>query len=154
PVLTLLGLPHRRQSGYARAVPGDFALRRLFCCAARLAALAGLVLPATGPFGPAAGNPQGAVVMGGSAQIVQTSPSRLDINQTSNRAVIDWKSFSIGTGEQTNFVQPSATSLAVNRVTGDQASTIAGRLNANGQVVLANPNGILIERNSRIDAAG
>jgi filamentous hemagglutinin family protein len=121
---------------------------------ARPAAVAALVLLATGVSGPAAANPQGAIVVGGSAQIVQTSPTRLDINQTSNRAVIDWQSFSVGAGERTNFAQPSASSLAVNRVTGADPSDIAGRITANGQVVLVNPNGILIQRDSRIDAAG
>ena len=84
----------------------------------RLAGTAGFVLLQFGLAEPAAANPQGAVVMGGAAQIVQTTPSRLDINQSSNRAVIDWRSFSVGTGETTNFNQPSSSSLAVNRVTG------------------------------------
>src|ERR1043165_9573310 len=110
---------------------------------ARFAGTAGLALLASGFGGPAAANPQGAVVMGGSAQIVQTSPSRLDINQSSNRAVIDWRSFSVGAGATTRFNQPSASSLAVNRVTGANPSDIAGHISANGQVVLVNPNGIL-----------
>ena len=119
----------------------------------RLAGAAGLVLLEFGFVEPASANPQGAVVAGGSAQVVQTGPSRLDINQSSNRAVIDWRSFSVGAGEQTNFNQPSAASLAVNRVTGANPSDIAGRITANGQIVLVNPNGILFERGSRVDAA-
>jgi filamentous hemagglutinin family protein len=97
-----------------------------------------------------AANPQGAVVTGGAAQIVQTTPSRLDINQSSNRAVIDWRSFSVGAGETTNFNQPSSSSLAVNRVTGANPSDIAGHITANGQIVLVNPNGIVFQRDHEL----
>ena len=40
--------------------------------------------------------------------------------------------------------QPSASSAMLNRVTGSTPSSIAGQLNANGQVYLVNPNGIAI----------
>ena len=95
--------------------------------------------------------PQNGTVAGGSATITQTSSTQLDVTQTSNRAVLDWQAFSIGANETTNFHQPSTSSVAVNRVTGVNPSSIAGHLNANGQVVLVNPNGILFTQTAQVN---
>jgi filamentous hemagglutinin family protein len=108
-----------------------------------------LALCATG----AAANPQGGVVKAGSATITPNG-SRIDVIQSSPRAVIDWRSFSIGTGGHVDFKQPSAASATLNRVTGPQASAILGRLTANGTVFLVNPNGILIGPGAKIDVGG
>ena len=62
--------------------------------------------------------PQGETLRDGQATVVRTSASRLDILQASNRAVLDWQSFSIGTGGHVNFQQPSASSSILNRVVG------------------------------------
>ncbi|MCU0868199.1 MAG: filamentous hemagglutinin N-terminal domain-containing protein [Burkholderiales bacterium] len=69
-------------------------------------------------------------------------------------AVIDWGSFSIGTGETTRFVQPSVTSAVLNRITGGDPSQILGTLTSNGQVFLINPNGIAFGPNAVVDVAG
>ena len=103
--------------------------------------------------GTAYANPEDGTVVSGDATIVQTSNTRLDIYQTSDQTMIDWRSFSIGADEHTNFYQPSSTSLAINRVTGNTTSEIFGRLTANGQIMLLNSNGILFGPNSRIDVA-
>ena len=101
----------------------------------------------------AAANPQGGVVKAGSATITPNG-NRLDVIQSSQRAVIDWRSFSIGAGGQVNFQQPSAASATLNRVTGPEVSAILGRLTANGTVFLVNPNGILIGPGAKIDVGG
>ena len=101
----------------------------------------------------AAANPQGGVVKAGSATIAPNG-SRLDVIQSSQRAVIDWRSFSIGAGGHVNFKQPSAASATLNRVTGPEMSAILGRLTANGTVFLVNPNGILIGPGAKIDVGG
>ncbi|HYD99898.1 MAG TPA: hypothetical protein VEH84_10980, partial [Alphaproteobacteria bacterium] len=67
---------------------------------------------------PAWANPQQGTVVAGSAVINSTSPTRIDILQSSDRAIIDWRSFSIAAGEQTVFHQPGAGSVTLNRVTG------------------------------------
>src|ERR1700749_1566733 len=51
-------------------------------------------------------NPVGGNVSAGSATITQ-SGNTLQINQSSNKAVIDWSSFNIAPGEITQFNQPS-----------------------------------------------
>ncbi|BAE52577.1 filamentous hemagglutinin N-terminal domain-containing protein [Paramagnetospirillum magneticum] len=98
-------------------------------------------------------NPQGGAVTQGSATISQPDPKTVQINQSSDRAIIDWKSFSIAAGETTRFIQPSSSSMTLNRVTGDQVSQILGNLQANGRVVLVNPNGIVFGAGSKIDVA-
>jgi filamentous hemagglutinin family protein len=101
----------------------------------------------------AAANPQGGVVKAGSATIAPNG-SRLEVVQSSQRAVIDWRSFSIGAGRSVAFKQPSAASATLNRVTGPEMSAILGLLTANGTVFLVNPNGILIGPGAKIDVGG
>lgn len=63
----------------------------------------------------------------GSASIHSTAGGT-EIVQASDRAVINWNSFSIGEGELTRFIQPSARSVVLNRVTGGPFLTaISGR---------------------------
>jgi filamentous hemagglutinin family protein len=112
-------------------------------------ALAGTALVAISSVGMA--NPKGGVVNAGTATIQNTSPNQLDIVQSTNRAVIDWQSFDIAVGERTNFQQPSTASMTLNRVHAPDPSTIAGQLNANGSLVLINPNGVVFSRGSQVN---
>ncbi|MBF0325573.1 MAG: filamentous hemagglutinin N-terminal domain-containing protein [Alphaproteobacteria bacterium] len=116
-------------------------------------ALAG-VLPVLALTAPAArANPEGGSVVQGAATITQTNPKTVTVNQTTDKAVINWRSFSIGADETTRFNQPSSSSTTLNRVTGDQVSKILGNLSANGKVFLVNPNGIVFGAGSKIDVA-
>ena len=99
-------------------------------------------------------NPTGGNVVAGSATIENGAPGTLNVFQQSNRAIIDWRSFSIASGETVNFLQPSANSVTLNRVLGNDPSAIFGRLNANGTVMLVNPNGIVFGPTSRVDVGG
>ena len=102
----------------------------------------------------AAANPQGGSVVGGAATIVETTPGNLEIRQATDKAIINWQSFSIGETERTHFAQPNASAIALNRVIGGDPSHILGRLSATGQIVLVNPNGVLFGPNATIDVAG
>lgn len=62
-----------------------------------------------------------------------------------------WQSFSIGAGETTRFVQPSSSSMALNRVYGGTRSMIEGRLEANGGVILVNPAGITVTKSGVVN---
>ncbi len=97
--------------------------------------------------------PEDGRVVRGQASITTTDQGVL-VTQTSKRAVIDWRSFSIGGGETVRFQQPSARALAVNRVSGGERSVIDGTLTANGRVMLSNPAGITFGPTSRVDVAG
>ena len=102
---------------------------------------------------PLHANPQNGVVVAGQAAISQ-SPGYTQINQSSDKAIINWQGFSINANEQTHFQQPSSSSITLNRVTGNQASQIMGKLSANGQIMLLNPAGIIFGPNSKVDVAG
>jgi len=116
----------------------------------RVTLLTALATLATG----AASNPQDGEVVRGSATITSTSPGRLDILQTTDKAVIDWREFSIGAAEHTHFQQPDREAVALNRVTGYQRSEIYGKLSANGRLFLINPKGILFGQSAQVDVAG
>ncbi|MEQ8349696.1 MAG: filamentous hemagglutinin N-terminal domain-containing protein [Sneathiellaceae bacterium] len=104
--------------------------------------------------GPLHANPEGGVVVGGQAVISAPDSSTVRIDQGSANAIINWQRFDIGTGEAVQIHQPSASSALLNRVTGSQeASRLLGRLTANGQVMLVNPNGVMIGRDAVIDVA-
>jgi filamentous hemagglutinin family protein len=98
--------------------------------------------------------PQGATVASGQVRIGTPAGNSLTISQTSSRAVVDWDSFSVGAGASVSFVQPNAGSAILNRVTGTTSSTIAGRITANGQVFLVNPNGIAITPSGSVQVGG
>lgn len=98
-------------------------------------------------------NPQDGVVSSGNATI-SSSGSTLNIRQSTDRAVIDWRSFDIGAGETTRFYQPSSGSITLNRVNSSSPSFIDGNLIANGNVFIVNQNGVLFGQNSRVDVNG
>jgi filamentous hemagglutinin family protein len=94
--------------------------------------------------------PTGGQVVGGTGQISQ-SGNTLTVTQNSNRLATDWQSFNIGAGHSVNFVQPNAQAVALNRVLGSDVSVIQGALNANGQVFLVNPNGVLFSPTAQVN---
>ncbi|HSH93841.1 MAG TPA: filamentous hemagglutinin N-terminal domain-containing protein, partial [Roseimicrobium sp.] len=98
-------------------------------------------------------NPEGGTVQSGAASIT-SAPGRVTVNQTSERAVVNWKGFSIDSGETTTFVQPSSKAAVLNRVTGNSISRLNGTLNANGQVYLVNKSGVVIGKSGRVNTAG
>ena len=107
-------------------------------------------------FGPAHAQnilPSHGVVTSGAASIGQSGGS-MTVNQTSPRAIVNWGSFSIGPANGVTFSQPNASSAILNRVTGSTTSTIAGKLQANGQVYLVNPNGIAITKTGAVQTGG
>jgi filamentous hemagglutinin family protein len=96
--------------------------------------------------------PTGGTVVGGSATIA-SSGARLDINQTSGRAAIDWNTFNIGSDAHVHFQQPAG-GVALNRVLASDASQIYGRLTSTGQVFLLNPQGIYFAPGAQVDVGG
>lgn len=97
-------------------------------------------------------NPVNPTVMAGQAGF-NTAGNTLTVTNTPN-AIINWQGFSIGPNETTRFIQQSAASAVLNRVTGGDPSQILGALQSNGRVFLINPNGIAFGAGSRIDVGG
>ncbi|GBU17865.1 MULTISPECIES: MBG domain-containing protein [Methylobacterium] len=120
----------------------------------RLARLLPLLLAGTALTSPASAGelPQGGSVAYGSVGIGQPAGNRLSIQQSSQTAIVNWQGFSIGQGARVDISQPNANAAILNRVTGSTPSTIAGQLNANGQVYLVNPNGIAITPTGTVQA--
>jgi filamentous hemagglutinin family protein len=96
--------------------------------------------------------PQGEQVQAGAATF-DRSGAALNI-RTSDRAIINYQSFSIGAGERVNFLQPGAQSITLNRVTAPNPSQIFGTLTSNGHIVLANPYGIYFQSGSVVNVGG
>jgi filamentous hemagglutinin family protein len=97
--------------------------------------------------------PAGGQVAAGQATI-STLGSTMNVTQASAKAILDWTSFGIGAKETVDFCQPSASSVALNRVVGTSASAIYGHLEANGQVFLVNPNGVYFAPGAQVDVGG
>ena len=98
--------------------------------------------------------PTGGVVASGVAAISQSgSPGQTTttITQSSGQTSLNWQSFNISKGETVNFIQPSANAVAVTRIADVQGSQILGQLNANGQVWLINPNGLLFGKDAQVN---
>ncbi len=93
-------------------------------------------------------------VVAGQATIQQVSPTTLSIAQASDKAILNWNSFSIASNEAVHFIQPSVSSIALNRVIGVDPSVILGQLQANGRIFLINPNGILFGAGAQINVGG
>ena len=97
--------------------------------------------------------PQGGNITHGSGTI-GTQGNTTSILQNSNQLIIDWNSFNINSNEAVNFNQPSANSVALNNILQYDASRINGQINANGQVVLINPRGLIFGSGAEINTAG
>ena len=97
--------------------------------------------------------PQGGQVVSGAAAISQ-SGNVTQIDQSTQKAAINWQGFSVGANEKVNFNQPNASSVTLNRVIGNERSVIEGALSANGQIFLINSNGVLFAKGSSVSAAG
>lgn len=98
--------------------------------------------------------PTGGAVIAGQASIATPAPNQMQITQGSDRAVIGWQSFSIGSGASVDIRQPGAGSISVQQVQGNDPSRIFGQLSSNGRVVIANPNGIWFGPDAKVDASG
>jgi filamentous hemagglutinin family protein len=74
---------------------------------------------------------------------VQQSGNTVQINQTTERGIISWDTFNIAAGEKTNFSQPNASSVTLNRINSQMGpSLIFGQLSANGRIILINGAGL------------
>ncbi len=133
--------------------PLTLSRQRLRRSVSAIAILAGLV-QGGGDAARAQTLPTGGTVASGTATIGTPQAGTLTINQSSQRAVINWNAFSVGQGGTVTFQQPNANAATLNRVTGNTSSTIAGRIQSNGQVHLINPNGILITSTGTVDTGG
>ncbi|MBT8607988.1 filamentous hemagglutinin N-terminal domain-containing protein [Polynucleobacter paneuropaeus] len=97
--------------------------------------------------------PTNGQVVAGQANISQTG-NVMNINQSTQRAVINWDSFNVGKNATVNFNQPNSGASTLNRVNGASQSMINGAVNANGQVIFVNPNGVVFGKGAEVNTGG
>ncbi|MFT5496077.1 MAG: filamentous hemagglutinin family protein, partial [Kiritimatiellia bacterium] len=97
--------------------------------------------------------PQGEQVANGSVSFERNGKD-LTVIQGSSKAVVNYQRFNIAGDETVRFQQPSSSAAILNRVVGGSASTIAGMMQANGNVFLVNPNGILFSPSAQVNVHG
>ncbi|PPD16909.1 MAG: hypothetical protein CTY27_05060, partial [Methylotenera sp.] len=102
-----------------------------------------------------AGNalPTGGQVVSGQSAITQNG-NQLNIVQGSQKSIINWQSYNIGSNAEVNYTQNNANAISLNRVITGDPSAIFGKLNANGQVWLINPNGVLFGKGAQVNVGG
>ncbi|MGQ2979845.1 MAG: two-partner secretion domain-containing protein [Polaromonas sp.] len=96
--------------------------------------------------------PGGWNVTSGSAAIVKNGTT-LTINQTSQQAIVNFGTFSVGSAATVDIRQISSSAALLARVTGGDPSLIQGQVRANGALWLINQAGILVGPGARIDVA-
>src|SRR5690606_1196267 len=118
---------------------------------AALALAIGLALPAADtPAQERGALPEQGRVVSGKAELRRKERS-LTVTQRTQRAILEWRSFDIGADASVTFVQPSRSSVALNRVVGGKPSMIAGRLSSNGHVFLVNGAGVMFAPGAQVD---
>src|SRR3990167_4077523 len=84
---------------------------------------------------------------------IQQSGSHTEINQTSQKGIVNWQNFNIGQSESVHFQQPTG-GVTLNRINPNQGiSQIYGKLSSTGQIILVNPAGIFFGPTARVDVA-
>jgi len=99
-------------------------------------------------------NPLGPTVVNGGAAVSGVGTSVVTINQTTPKAILSWQQFNIAPNEVTRFIQPTAQSIALNRIFDANPSQIFGSLQANGSVILLNPNGVMFGPSAQVNVNG
>jgi len=85
---------------------------------------------------------------------LSTTGNNMTIDQSSAKAILNWKSFNIGKDAKVQFNQPSVNATALNLINDSSASQIFGQLGANGNIYLVNNNGILFGDGAQVNVHG
>ncbi|MFV3077790.1 MBG domain-containing protein, partial [Niveispirillum fermenti] len=126
---------------------------RLLLCTAMLSVAQALTLQAMAGSAAPDALPTGGQVQSGVASIT-TSGAVMNVQQTTDKAIISWQQFNVGSGAYVHFQQPDAQSMTLNRVRGAGQSFIDGMITAPGTVILVNPNGVVFGSGATVDVGG
>ncbi len=105
------------------------------------------------PVTPQAG-PEGGVVTAGSGTVARPDARTTNIQQHSQNLILNWDSYNVQANEAVNYRQPNANAQALNRILDHNPSQIFGQINANGKVLLVNPNGVFFKPGARVNVGG
>jgi len=138
-----------------REYNGKFALRGL---SGLVLSLAANVLLCSSVSAQTAARPPGALPAAptttyGTPINYQVNGSAATITQTAPTNVVNWDSFNIGSAASVNIVQPTATSVLLNKINSVSLTptTIDGMLKANGRVYLYDPNGVIFGSTAQVN---
>jgi filamentous hemagglutinin family protein len=120
--------------------------------AVSVVAMLAVIQPARAQLLPTA-RPTGGQVVAGQASIAQTT-NKTTVTQTTPNAAVNWQSYNVGSGQTVQYVDPSSSSITLNRVVGANPSEIAGRIISNGTVFIVNQSGLLFDGSAQINTAG
>jgi trimeric autotransporter adhesin len=95
----------------------------------------------------------GGQIVSGAGQIQQVG-NTTTIVQNSPMLSLNWQSFNIAPNQTVDFQQPNGNAIAINRIFSSTPSEIYGHLDANGQVWLINPNGVLFGQSAQVNVGG
>jgi filamentous hemagglutinin family protein len=139
---------HRRAAaGYG----AEGRLARGVLGAACLALAIGAALPGQGRAASPA-LPTGGQYVAGQGQIGAPAFNGMTINQSSARGIINWQSFSIGSGGTVQINNGSGATL--NRVTGNNLSQLDGQLSSTGSTYLINQHGVVVGPGGKVLTGG
>lgn len=96
-------------------------------------------------------DPTGGIVVSGQGTISTPAPGTTVIEQASQHLQLNWNTFDVAANETVQFQQPSASAVALNRILDQNPSQVFGRIDANGQVILVNPNGLLFGQSAQLN---
>jgi filamentous hemagglutinin family protein len=119
---------------------------------AAAAVLLAAPLPAAAQLSPNA-HPTGGAVVAGAASIGQNATTTT-INQSSQRAAVNWQTYNVGNAQTVQYKQPNASAVTLNTVVGSNPSEIAGKIQANGQIVIVNQAGLVFDKGAQINTSG
>ncbi|WP_339075280.1 filamentous hemagglutinin N-terminal domain-containing protein [Teredinibacter turnerae] len=116
---------------------------KLSCLALAVQMASGLVIA----------GPEGGTVTGGTGSI-SNAGNTTTITQQTDRMAIDWQSYDVAANERVQYIQPSSSSISLNRILSNRGSQIHGQIDANGQVFLINPHGIIFGEGASVNVGG
>ena len=94
--------------------------------------------------------PTGGNIVGGVGHIHNSSLETI-IHQSSSSMAINWDTFNINANERVQYLQPDSSSISLNLILDTNGSQILGSIDANGKIILVNPNGIFFGASSQIN---
>lgn len=127
-----------------------FRLNPLVACV-RLALAGGMLVGGAQPVRAELPIPAAAWVTSGAATS-QVIGNTLRIDQTTDKAILNWDQFNVGRENTVQFVQPNSQSIALNRINQHDPSRIFGQIIANGQIYLYNKNGFVFGKDAVVNA--
>ncbi|MBP7073774.1 MAG: filamentous hemagglutinin N-terminal domain-containing protein [Rhabdochlamydiaceae bacterium] len=74
-----------------------------------------------------------------------------EVVKVSDKTILEYSKFNIGKQESVKYEQPSSRSTLLCRVNGKNVSKIRGQLEANGKLLLINPNGIIFTETAQVN---